>query len=55
VRSIQRFGESAIKAVEESMRLEELTPQYRGSSRPPMVAVLCSAMDVAVCRFELVR
>ena len=36
------------------MRLEELTPQYRGSSRPPMVAVLCSSMDVVVWRFELV-
>ena len=36
------------------MRLVELTPQYRGSSHPPMVAVLCSSMDIAVWRFELV-
>ena len=34
------------------MRLVELTPQYRSSSHPPMVAVLCSSMDVAVWRFE---
>jgi hypothetical protein len=37
----------ARKAVEQSVRLEELTPQYRGSSHPPMVAVPCSSMDVA--------
>lgn len=36
------------------MRLVELTRQYGGSSHPPMVAVLCSSMDVAVWRFELV-
>ena len=36
------------------MRLVELTPQYGGSSHPLMVAVLCSSMDVAVWRFELV-
>jgi hypothetical protein len=36
------------------VRLVELTPQYGGSSHPPMVAVLCSSMDVAVWRFELV-
>jgi hypothetical protein len=36
------------------VRLEELTPQYGGSSHPPIVAVLCSAMDVAVWRFKLV-
>ena len=36
------------------MRLVELTPQYGGSSHPLMVAVLCSAMDVVVWRFELV-
>jgi hypothetical protein len=36
------------------VRLEELTPQYGGSSHPPMVAVLCSSMDVVVWRFELV-
>ena len=36
------------------MRLVELTPQYGGSSHPPMVAVLCSSMDIAVWRFELV-
>ena len=36
------------------MRPIELTPQYGGSSHPPMVAVLCSSMDIAVWRFELV-
>jgi hypothetical protein len=54
VSSIQRFGESAIEAVEESVHLVEPTPQYGGSSHPLMVAVLCSSMDVAVWRFELV-
>jgi hypothetical protein len=37
-----------MEAVEESVRLVELTPQYRGSSHPLMVAVLCSAMDVVL-------
>jgi len=36
------------------VRLVELTPQYGGSSHSLMVAVLCSSMDVAVWRFELV-
>jgi hypothetical protein len=36
------------------VRLEELTPQYGGSSHPLMVAVLCASMDLAVLRFELV-
>ena len=36
------------------MRLVEPTPQFGGSSHPLMVAVLGSAMDVAVWHFELV-
>ncbi|MDT5324515.1 MAG: hypothetical protein QOF25_1667 [Mycobacterium sp.] len=36
------------------MRLVELPPQHGSSSHPLMVAVLCSSMDVAVWRFELV-
>ena len=36
------------------MRLVELAPQFGGASYPLMVAVLCSSMDVAVWRFELV-
>jgi len=43
-----------MEAVEESVRLVELTPQYRSSSHSLMVAVFCSSMDVAVWRFELV-
>jgi hypothetical protein len=36
------------------VRLVEPTPQFGGSSHPLMVAVLGSAMDVAVWHFERV-